>query len=130
MSSVYMQSLNMYDMNMETLAEFMLMHDAANNQHWVKVIPFYGAFRIYENDAANPVIGALMPGATMLQESFLSFIGNAANDGSKRPYPYTIANPEIQLVLTVGLSIEKVAKLTGWDQDMITNFFKDYVVFG
>ena len=130
MSSVYMHSINMFDLNMETIAEFMVMHDTANNQHWIKVIPFYGVYKTYERDVTDPIVSQIFPGGTMLMETFLGYIGNCANAGSKMPYPYTMATPEVQLVLTTGISLEKVHHLTGWDLDKITEFYKDYVVFG
>lgn len=130
-TSIYTRSIMLYDMNMQTMAEFMFLEDPTMaNRPWVKVIPFYSCYETYRLHPELITVNSLMPGMRMTQESFLAYIGNCANEGSKHPYPFTMAYQDITVQLTTGVSLEKICELTGWDKEFVTEFFKDYLVFG
>lgn len=129
--TIYVRSINMFDMNMAPIAEFMIMEDPAMaNRPWVKAIPNYNLYEIYRLHPESITVNSLTAGMHMTQESFLAYIGNAANEGSKLPYPYTMAYQDITVALTTGVSLAKICQLTGWDEEFVSEFYKDYLVFG
>lgn len=134
---IYEHSIHLMDVNGEIFAEFMVMRDYDTpSQKWIKCIPFFGMFSLNKIEPNNPIVR--QNGETMQPEGFLGYIANVIRFTSDKIYPHayftmrTVGSTKDHSYVTInlinGIKASEIAKLTGFDPEMVRAFYEQYFV--
>jgi len=125
----------MLDMTAQQIAEFLMLQndEYERPQKWVKVIPYYGMHETYRQSPNDPI--ALMAGIIMPDVSFLGYIATVIRHTKNAQWYYQMRSMSLKgndyamvNLMPSGVKASEIAKLTGYDIEMVRDFYRDYFV--
>jgi hypothetical protein len=114
----------------ENIAQFQIQGNLEDPdvRDWVQVFPYFGMHEIYRQNAGSPI--ALMDGMMMSETSFLWYLTNVVieTERQKQYYCEIRSDNGDRLILRQGMDAKEIAKLTGWDIEMIRTYYRNCFV--
>jgi hypothetical protein len=114
----------------ENIAQFQIQGNLEDPdvRDWVQAFPYFGMHEIYRQNAGNPIV--LMDGMMMPETSFLGYLINVVieTERQKQYYCEIRSDNGDRLILRQGMDAKEIAKLTGWDIEMIRMYYRNYFV--
>jgi hypothetical protein len=126
------RTIMLSDVNMENIAEIQIFSNDAGEK-WVKAFPYASMHEMMRMDMSNPIL--LMDGVQYMPQMFLGYIAQVIRytmDTGGHFFTMTLRDgPDgtyTVVRLLQGVSSKEIAALTGFDLQMVRDFYSDYFV--